>query len=188
MFKLHRFFFFIPALIFSTLFVTSIHAQGAGDIHRVDFKNFTYRPSCSFDNRVIHVRGGKYNRNQQDDRIEFTIGDVVYGDLTGDGRDEAVVISNCSTGGTGFFTEGYIYTMRGARAVEISRLEMGDRALGGIFGVKFSGGRLTVERYAPEEPGVGACCPRYIETTVYRLLGRRLIQIGRTSRRDAPQN
>ncbi|HMF55520.1 MAG TPA: hypothetical protein VK619_04110 [Pyrinomonadaceae bacterium] len=185
MIKFLRLCFFILALVFCTVVAVDARAQGAGDIHRVDFKNFTYHPSCSFDNRQIRTRNGAYNRNRQDDRMEFKIGDIVYGDLTNDGRDEAVVISRCSTGGTGFYTEGYVYTMRGSRPVEIVRLEMGDRALGGIFGVKISGGLLTVERYAPDVAGEGACCPKYIETTTYRLRGRRLVQVGRKRRRNA---
>ncbi|MBD0369347.1 MAG: hypothetical protein ICV60_00725 [Pyrinomonadaceae bacterium] len=166
----------------------SVYAQGdKGDIRKIDFQNFTYRPTCPYERRVIRVRGGRYERKRQGDELYFSITQIIYGDLTGDGREEAVVTSYCATGGTGRLSEGYIYTMQRGRLVELVRLEQGDRAFGGISQVDIKGGQLVVERYAPEAPGTGACCPKYIDTQTYRLQGRRLIKVGRAQRRPAPE-
>ena len=161
-----------------------VYAQNrSNDIHRVDFQNFTYRPGCA-EGKAIRARNGHYNYERGYDRLDFAVENVSYGDLTGDGRDEAVITTWCNTGGTGMFTEGHIYTMRGGRAVEITRLEIGDRAFGGIVSATVENGLLVVERYAPVEDGMGACCPQYIEMTRSRLNGRRLVQVGKTQRRE----
>ncbi|HEV2911960.1 MAG TPA: hypothetical protein VGX92_01475 [Pyrinomonadaceae bacterium] len=154
-------------------------------IRRVDFRNFTYLPSCAYDGKPVRMRGGTYSRDRGDDKMFLELVKVAYGDLTNDGRDEAVVITTCNTGGTGHFTEGTIYTMRGAgRAVELARLEEGDRAFGGIRDVRVERGRLVVERFGPEEPGTGACCPKYVDTISYRWNKSVLAQMGETRRRE----
>lgn len=166
----------------------SVYAQGGGnDIRSIDFQNFTYRAKCPYEITSIRVRGGVFERKQEMDEVYFKVMQVVYGDLTGDGRDEAIVTSFCSTQGTGRLTEGYVYTMRRGQPVQIASLAQGDRAFGGIVDVRFERGQLLVERYAPEEPGSGACCPKYIDTQAYRLSGRRLVKVGRAQRRAAPQ-
>jgi hypothetical protein len=44
-------------------------------------------------------------------------------------------------------------------------------------------GLLVVERFGPEEPGTGACCPRYVDTSRYRLDKGALAQVGETDRK-----
>ena len=163
----------------------SVMAQthGTSNIRAVDFQNFSYRPTCSYDAKPLRTHNGEYTRARGDDKIFFKIKDPKYGDLNGDGKDEAVVTSVCNTGGTGNFTEGFVYTMRGGRPILLTRIEGGDRAFGGIDDARIEQGLLLVERYAPDESGGGACCPKYIETTKYRWNGQRLVQIGKTTRR-----
>ena len=154
----------------------------SADIRSVDFKNFAYRPSCT--NKLVRVKEGKYEVHRPPERLLFRVVEVVYGDLTGDGRDEAVVTTYCDTGGSGGFSEGYVYTMRGRRAAMIVRLKGGDRALGGIHMVSVVNGTLVVARLAPETPEGPACCPKYIETSTYQLKGRQLVQEGTRERGD----
>lgn len=178
----------LALFILSAVVASAQKRGGAGDIHRVDFQNFTYRPSCAYEKpRAVRTRNGNYTRNRGDDKMFFEVRSVNYGDLTGDGRDEAVVLTNCNTGGTGQFSEGFIFTMRSGRPALLTRIEGGDRAFGGLAGAKVEHGLLIVESYAPEEPGVGACCPKYIETTHYRWNGRRLVKVGKTTRRKYEQ-
>ena len=111
---------------------------------------------------------------------------VVYGDLTGDKVEEAVVVTVCSAGSSSANTEGAVYTMQGGgRTVVLTQLEAGDRAYGGIYGVRIVDGLLYVERFAPGGPDGPSCCPKYVETTGYSLLGKRLQQTGKKLRRDA---
>jgi hypothetical protein len=159
-------------------------ARTPGDnIRRVDFRNFSYRPSCAYDGKPVPVKRGKYVRERGDDKVYFEVVKVTYGDVTGDRLDEAVVVTTCNTGGTGHFTEGTIYTMRAGRAVELARLEEGDRAFGGIRDVRVERGLLVVERFGPQEPDTGACCPKYVDTTRYRWTKGALAEVGKQERR-----
>jgi hypothetical protein len=162
----------------------------AGDIRRVDFRNFTYPAACAAENGQaggIRVRNGEYTRAQSDDPLYFSVASVSFGDLTGDGRDEAAVATDCNTGGTGQFSEGLVFSMRDGRPALIERLEVGDRAYGGIAGLKIEGGQLVVERYGTDEGGP-YCCPRYIDTMRLRWDGGRFTQAGGVVRRKLPDN
>jgi hypothetical protein len=95
-------------------------AWAAEDVHAVDFRNFVYQPSCAdFEAQEeakvpVRVTGGRFEAAAGSDLegTYFEITEVLYGDLTGDGRDEAIVRSLCSTGGTGRFDEGFVYGMK----------------------------------------------------------------------------
>jgi len=153
-------------------------------IHDIDFQDFSYHPSCASDAMRVSTRNGEYTRRQGLDRLLFKVDKVNYGDLTDDRVDEAIVTSTCNTGGTGQFSEGFVFSMREGRAVELTKIEGGDRAFGGIADARVERGLLVVERYAPDESGGGACCPKYIETTRYRWNGRRLVLVGSPSSRS----
>ncbi|MGZ8171942.1 MULTISPECIES: hypothetical protein [Methylobacter] len=171
------------------------------DIHRIDFRNFTYEIGKSWcadvlGKTVVQVRNGESestNKEQPLDGFSFFIYDlttfpIFYGDLTGDKRDEAVVLTSC--GGMHPEEQAFIYTMQNGRAVLLTKLEEGNRAFGGIVfghqqcqgcseGIKIQNGLLTVERMW----GDAACCPKYIEKKEYRWDGRQLIQVGKAHRR-----
>jgi hypothetical protein len=161
----------------------------AGDIHRVDFQNFSYTPDCVMvdgepGGTVLPVRNGSYRLEQEDNHIIFGVLSVRYGDLDGDGRDEAAVVTHCNLGGSGQFTEGMVFAMRSGQPVLIGRVEGGDRAYGGIESLSIEDGRLLVGRFATDDGP--ACCPEYIETTAMRWDGKRLVQDGASTRRPAP--
>ncbi len=165
-------------------------AFAQGDIRQVDFKNFTYSPACLEKNEKLRARDGEYTRgtpgDPSSDLVYFKVVEVAYGDLTTDGAEEAVVVTLCNTGGTGQFTDGIIFTLRGGRAVEIVSLGVGDRAYGGIDSVAIENGLLKVSRYGTMSGG--ACCPEYVETTVYRLTGNKLVQVGKPVRKKVEQD
>jgi hypothetical protein len=150
------------------------------NIRQVDFENFTYR----IDGKAVRVRDGV---RSVEGRNSISVERVTYGDLTGDGKDEAaIVIEEIGWGGTGVFSCGYIYTLQNGRVRSLTRFEGGDRADGGIVDVKIQSGLLIVERNEPERvdgKAVGLCCPKYVDTTTYRWNGHRLIQVGDKQRR-----
>src|SRR5437763_13846551 len=107
-------------LIFISVVLLFSPAIGQVDIHSVDFKNFSYQPYCDGEEaQKLTTRSGEYSKETQmdgyADRIWFKVFEVSYGDLNGDGRDEAVVLTTCNTGGTGNFTEGFIYSMKAGK-------------------------------------------------------------------------
>jgi hypothetical protein len=152
------------------------------DIHKIDFRNFSYSAYCAGDEPVkIHVRKGKFLNRSQDEYLDFEVQSVNYGDLDNDGRDEAVIITVCSTGGTGHFTEGFIYSLKNRSPVLVGRIAGGDRAAGGLASAKVSDGLLIVE--SNEEGGGGLCCPEYVVTNKFRLVDRKLVDYGNPTRR-----
>lgn len=170
--------------LLSALFVLSSVAVSA-QIRNVDFRNFTYSVlSLDGDSREkVTVRDGNYSRDDEDDRYYFGVTGISYGDLNGDGAEEAVVGVVLNTGGTGNFTNGIIFTMRGGKPVVLTEFVGGDRAYGGLVSASIEGGILSVERNAPGPEG-GACCPEFIDTTRYKWNGTKLVEFGKVVRRD----
>lgn len=141
------------ALTLALAFAVPVAAAAAGDIHSVDFRHFVYYPSCAdFESEEakvpIQVSGGRFEGGAGTDRegMFFAAQEILYGDLTGDGSDEAVVRTVCGTGGTGKFDEGFVYGMKDGKPVLFGRIPGGDRATGGVRCMRFERGALKVER------------------------------------------
>lgn len=171
------------------LLLTAIFAFAAAaaqaQIRNVDFKNFTYSVlSLDGDSREqVTVRDGSFSRMEEDDKYYFGVTEVSYGDLTGDGAEEAVVSVIVNTGGTGNFTSGIIFTMKRGKPVVLTEFVGGDRAYGGLVSATVENGILIVERNAPGPSG-GACCAEFIDTTRYKWNGSALVEFGKTMRRE----
>ena len=145
-------------------------------IQSADFKNFTYRPSCS--KTPIRVKNGVYERTKPD-RFYFKIGNIAYGDIGGDGSTEAIVLSACNSGGSGVFSEGFVFGLEKGQVTQLATISGGDRAWGSIQSVTVTNGLLSVVRLAPDAPNGPACCPKFLETTIYKLQGSRMIAQGK---------
>lgn len=157
------------------------------DIRKVDFKNFTYEPGCAYDDsKKITVKNGEYSFEKPadgyTDRFDFRVFEVSYGDLNNDNSEEAIVLTVCNTGGTGNFTEGFIYTLKDGKPALFANIPGGDRADGGLRTAKVDNGQLVIESNDPGETG-GACCPEFILTTHYDVSSGKLKQIGKVDRR-----
>ncbi len=159
----------------------------AGGARRVDFRNFTFRSGGD----VVRVRRGHGTyKNSDDAEFTYTVERVqaVYGDLTGDGREEAAVVLYFTGGGTGAFSKGFVFDTRGGRLTLLTTFEGGDRADGGIREVTIKDGLLSVRRNEPERMNgvaVGLCCPLYLITTRYRWDGKQLVQVGEAQKVEA---
>lgn len=170
--------------ILACLLFLVVSAQAQNDIHKVDFKNFTYEIGVEGEDKIkATVKNGEYMRQtkDRDDDLYFEVSGVEYGDLTGDGRDEAVVRILYNTGGSGNFTSGLVYTLKNGKPVVLAELEVGDRGFGGIVSAKVVGNLLVVERNDAGENGA-ACCPEFIVTTRYKLNGSELAEVGESTR------
>jgi len=163
-------------------------AAAQADIHKIDFKNFTYQPYCAGeDTKSIHVKNGEYSKATQEDgfvdHFYFNIMDVTYGDVTGDGEDDAMILSVCNTGGTGNFTEGFVYTMKAGKPALLARVPGGDRADGGLRSITVENGLLVVEYNDPEK-AAGACCPEGVAIQKMRVSGSKVIDVGSPIKRE----
>ena len=157
------------------------------DIRKVDFKNFTYEPGCAYDdNKKITVKNGDYSYEKPadgyTDRFDFKVFEVSYGDINGDNSEEAVILTVCNTGGTGNFTEGFIYTLKDGKPALFTKIPGGDRAEGGLRTAKVDSGQLIIDSNDPGETG-GSCCPQFILTTRYDVSSGKLKQVGKVDRR-----
>lgn len=175
---------FTPLLTLTLLFLAAGAASAQSGIRAVDFQNFTYHPYC-LDQRPHNfpVRDGKYEYKRGDNQFYFVAAKPEYGDVNGDGQDEAIIMTGCNTGGSGTFSEGFIYTMRNGKAVLLTNLAGGDRADGGFHRLSIQGGLVVVETYDHKDSS-GACCPDFVDTQKYKWNGRRLVKSGRSVRRN----
>lgn len=160
------------------------------EIRKVDFKNFTYQPAClGVDDKAenVTVKNGEFSEEKKIDEFTehyyFNVFSVVYGDVNGDGSEDAVVLTVCNTGGTGNFTEGFVYEMKNGKPTLLTVIPGGDRAYGGLREARVEDGVLIIESNDPGETG-GACCPEYIVTTKYKVKGDKLEQIGAETKRE----
>ncbi len=156
-------------------------------IRKVDFKNFTYEPHCAGEEaEKVTVKNGEYSKETQEedytDRFYFNVYDVTYGDVDADNKEDAIILTNCNTGGTGQFTEGFVYTMKDGKPALMDRIEGGDRAYGGLRGANVQYGFVNVERNGEGESGA-SCCPEFVITTKYKWDGRALAQWGAETKR-----
>ncbi len=163
-------------------------AYGQATIRNVDFKNFTYLVNCISETpENVTVKDGEFSSEKQEDgyidRFSFRVFDIAYGDLDRDQRDEAIVLAVCNTGGTGNFSEGFVYTMKAGKPSLVARIPGGDRADGGLRSTRVENGLLVVDSNEAGPEG-GACCPQIIVTTNYRLTNNKIVQSGPGTRRD----
>jgi hypothetical protein len=95
---------------------------------------------------------------------------VLYSDLTGDGRDEAIV--PVTSGGTLGNLAYQVYTFRGGAPAVILTVTRDAGTAGGI-GVSVEDGKLvrTAGKYGPDDP---RCCPSVLIRTYYRWDGAAL--------------
>ena len=141
-------------ILIALLFAMGSAVNAQTGIRSIDFKNFTYEPLCVGDEaRKVTVKGGSFSEEKQMegyvDRFYFEVFGVAFGDLDGDKQDEALVLGVCNSGGTGNFSEGFVYQIKNGKPVLIERFEGGDRAYGGIKAARVENGLAVIERYDP---------------------------------------
>ena len=168
--------------------------QGGGGgtavgIRSIDWANRTYQNGdgtftvkdgtfeFAFDENGNEV-AADYQPTDPDGYVErgyFNVAAPVYGDVDGDGTEEAIIISVHNTGGTGQFDGADVYTMRGGEPVVIGGIPGGDRGDGGLHGVTFEGPVVIVERMMSQD-GDGACCPSKLQVERWRWTGGTLVE------------
>ena len=173
------------------------------DIRKVDFLNFTYPSSlCSVEfgkqgiGKTVLVRKGEFkNKNVYFSVLEDK---VIYGDVTGDAREEAIVPIDCGAITANFSrSEVYIYTIKDGRPTLVA--ELSDKSMEQDYrryypatetywgvtgeGLKISNGNLEIEVLADGSHAA----PQYIVTLQYRLNGESFRLIGKPQRRNSSQ-
>jgi hypothetical protein len=136
----------------------------------------------------VHLKNGKYEAPEHVKRslpsedcwsVAITYAD--YGDVTGDGMAEAMIVLYAERGGNESSQDVFIYTLQGGRPKLLWKFATGDRADGGLKRIYADNGRLIIELYGVETKigkdlygtnpvGVGSCCPKNFTRTTYRWM------------------
>lgn len=158
-------------------------------IRLVDFNNIAYPrfPDYSGDEkRSTTLKAGEGAPNF-----------INYGDITGDGLEEAMVVFGLTTRGSAIPHYVYIFTMEKDQPKLIWDFETGDRADGGLRQVYAENGELVIELYgkgkviggdlyADDGMTGGDCCPTHFTLAHYQWQGDHFQQKGTEEIRSNP--
>jgi len=171
------------------------------DIRKVDFLNLTYTSTqCSQEygkqglGRLVNVHEGEFKNKS----VYFSVmsDKIIYADLTGDGKDEAIVPIDCGAMGANFSrSEVNIFTLENGHAALLAAtndksMERDYRAnyadADGYWGInengiKVNNGNLQIEVMV-DGPHAQ---PKYIATLEYGLTGKILKLKGKPARKNA---
>ena len=94
--------------------------------------------------------------------------DVAYGDLTGDGHPEAVVVLAVNTGGSGVFHTLAVVQDIGGRPVNVASADLGDRIQLNALTIDYDAVFVDLIKHGPSDP---MCCPTRRVSLVYAYDG-----------------
>jgi hypothetical protein len=100
---------------------------------------------------------------------------VAYGDLDGDGTEEAAVHLNYTEGGTANWDYLYVYKIVHSQPKIMSILEGGSRAYGGLTRVAIQNGLLVLD-FADPDRRVGDCCSEGYIRVHYRWSNSKFVE------------
>lgn len=174
---------------------TTLKRRPPSVIRQIDFKNFTYQTlGDSGRNFSIQLRNGEYTKKVSRLESYGTHFDrVVYGDLTGDGEEEAIVVLVQEVSASSAEQYAYIYTVKNGSLSKLTKF------VGGTSGCVFEGeecsilevsienGLLIIDRAIPTDQDA-KCCPSLHRSTKYRWNGSQLVEVGKTQILRRPQS
>ena len=163
-------------------------------IRRVDFANFTYASYFVGEVGGFKLRDGELLPKRRDKigrplDMSLVLASVAYGDVNGDGAEEAIIDLGWETGGTAIPDLIYVYGLDRGKPKLLWAFETGDRADGGYKNVFAENGELVIELYGKDkiigrdlyaEDGTsnGTCCPTYFTRTRYKWANNHFRQQG----------
>jgi len=174
------------------LFAVGLPAQ---TIRQVDFKNFAYPmsgPRFGHDrlkwldpSKPGHIR--LTNGSDRQRLPTFTFESVKYADVTGDGREDAIVVLDFHSGGTQQSLYVYIYSFVDGKPKLLAYCYTGDRAYSGLYRAYGEHGILVVELFDPEKR-LADCCSSGLVRTRYKWNGQRFDAVGAREFRKIKEN
>ena len=179
----------IPGIVLAivSFSVVTTNAQKVATVRQIDFDNFTYLwndashdvpmdwkwLSSTPDEHFRMIDGIHHFYSPEQDSYErqhsplISADSVTYGDLDGDGIEEAVVALNYSTGGTANWDYLYVYKLQRGQIKLLARMRTGSRADGGLVRA-FVRENLLVVDFADSDKRVGDCCSEGYVRVSYR--------------------
>lgn len=154
----------------------------ASSIRSVDFDNISYPNLPDYSD----PRGYKKKR------ITLKPGEggpshLNYGDITGDGAEEAMAVLPIENRGSAIPYYVYIFTLKEGKPTLLWDFKTGDRADGGLRQVYADNGELVIELFGKDRVigeelyrgDEGLCCASSFTRARYKWTGRRFQQIGK---------
>jgi len=115
----------------------------------------------------VRLKAGKFE--DASSRVWVTLLDKIgYGDLTGDGSPEAVVVLATNTGGSGVFHTLAVVKDVGARPINIASADLGDRIRLNGLAIDYDAVYVDLIKHGPSDP---MCCPTMRVSLVFSLDG-----------------
>lgn len=155
-------------------------------IGKFDFKNYVYplpRGWHDVDGKEATLKNGV--RRMSEDKIGLSYAATKYGDVTGDGEDEAFVILKIETAGAAIPQIVYVFTLKTEEPELIWYFRTGDRAAGGLKELRSDNGELVIELFGQDRYILGEvetskitgdeqqlCCPTFFTRTRYKWKGK----------------
>ena len=164
-------------------------------IRSIDFLNYSYQGSvCAEDAglpKTVKVRNGKF-KDRESNFFDVAREEIVYGDVNGDGSEDAVVLIRCgSAAGTLRAFEVHAYSFQNGQAKLLARLDStgvesdyqksyadGTLFYAGEHGPKIVNGRVIVEALADGS----FAGPENVATFAYQLSGDKFVLSGKPTR------
>ena len=153
------------------------------NIRGVDFFNMEYtlyegEELPDYEKTKVTVKDGEYfeelYKGGKSSRLYyFKVYGLEFGDLTGDGEEDAVLRSGENDGGTGWDENVYVYSLVNGKPKQILLYEGGDRADDGIDKVEIKKGILYISQL---EGYLTPCCADFVYTTGYKWNGQKFVQ------------
>ncbi len=127
--------------------LASVVYKPVKSLRSIDFANFTYPYAEGVDSYEseggFKLRNGVYGDRQ----LGWALEEVSFGDVTGDGTDEAIITLHELNDGSGSWSRGYIFTLEDRRPKVIWAFHSGDRADGGLVRAYGRDGKLVIELF-----------------------------------------
>ncbi len=156
-------------------------------IRDIDWKNRSYDFGSSGvsdtptgEEQVLQLRNGLFRIPGEDEfdfGQEFRASDPVYGDLTGDGVEEAVILLDVQDGGNDPPRWLEAYTIRNCEPVRVGVVPAShpDDEYNSLFNQRVENGRIALERQ-DWSAGGAHCCPEHERTEYWRMQGGQLVE------------
>jgi hypothetical protein len=147
-------------------------SQSVVGIEAIDFENYTY----PLDGQSYKLVGGYYAKNTAPGaQWELRVAEApYYGDLTGDGRNEALVVLSHGAVGGPHTVEARVYTLRNGRAALLSTFAVADALSCDLdHYVDLDDGKVRIERVYGR---AGRC--DHNEVGEYRWDGAKFMPVG----------
>jgi hypothetical protein len=177
------------------------------EIGNFDFRNFTYPlprgwqhpvvKEITLDNGKVKPVAANVSEDMTDEmkaeakalrRIGMSYVTTRFMDVTGDGKDEAVVILKVETTGNAIPQLVYVYEWNDGKPELIWNFRTGDRADGGLKDIRVENGMVTLELFGQDRFVLGEvetgkitgdeeqlCCPTFFTRSNYKWNGNSLV-------------